>query len=207
MAKSQSPLEAARRARRQVEELFGMPVESVSAISRVDDGNGGGWAVTLELLELARIPDTTSVLGSLRGGARRERRSARGEACPPLLAQPDRRAAGREAMSELQPRNSPGALRANNESLADILERVLDKGVVIAGDITVELLDIELLTLKLRLLIASADTARSMGIDWWEHDPRLSSSARDDALSRENEELRARLDRLERMLQSGGGGP
>ena len=91
-------------------------------------------------------------------------------------------------------------------NLADILERVLDKGVVIAGDVTVQLLDIELLTLKLRLLIASADTARSMGIDWWEHDPRLSSSARDDALSRENEELKARLDRLERMLQSGGEG-
>ncbi len=57
------PVEAARAARRQVEELFGMPVESVSAIARVD-GNGAGWAVTLELLELARIPDTTSVLGS-----------------------------------------------------------------------------------------------------------------------------------------------
>jgi len=73
---------------------------------------------------------------------------------------------------------------------------VLDKGIVIAGDIQINLLDIELLTLKLRLLIASADTARSMGIDWWEHDPRLSSSARDDALSRENEELRARLTRI-----------
>jgi hypothetical protein len=60
---SKSPVEAARLARAQVEELFGMPVESVSAISRVD-GNGGGWAVTLELLELARTPDTTSVLGS-----------------------------------------------------------------------------------------------------------------------------------------------
>jgi hypothetical protein len=61
---SKSPVEAARLARRQVEELFGMPVESVSAISRVKDDNGGGWSVTLELLELARIPDTTSVLGS-----------------------------------------------------------------------------------------------------------------------------------------------
>lgn len=112
-------------------------------------------------------------------------------------------------MSALEPRNptrSPaGALHPSQASLADILERVLDKGVVIAGDVTVQLLDIELLTLKLRLLIASADTARSMGIDWWEHDPRLSSSARDSALTRENEELRARLDRLERMLQSGGG--
>jgi hypothetical protein len=105
-------------------------------------------------------------------------------------------------MSALEPRNS---LHPSSASLADILERVLDKGVVIAGDVTVQLLDVELLTLKLRLLIASADTARSMGIDWWEHDPRLNSSARDSALSRENEELRARLDRLERMLQAGNG--
>ncbi|TML88179.1 MAG: gas vesicle protein [Actinobacteria bacterium] len=94
-------------------------------------------------------------------------------------------------------------MHPSNASLADILERVLDKGVVIAGDITVQLLDIELLTLKLRLLIASADTARSMGIDWWEHDPALSSSAR----AREaDDDLRARLERLERMLESGGDG-
>ncbi|MYU18508.1 gas vesicle protein, partial [Streptomyces sp. SID8361] len=53
-------------------------------------------------------------------------------------------------------------------SLADILERVLDKGVVIAGDIRINLLDIELLTIKLRLLVASVDKAKEMGIDWWE---------------------------------------
>ena len=58
--------------------------------------------------------------------------------------------------------------------LADVLERVLDKGVVIAGDIKINLLDIELLTVKLRLLIASADKAREMGIDWWEGDAFLS---------------------------------
>jgi hypothetical protein len=63
-------------------------------------------------------------------------------------------------------------------SLADILERVLDKGVVIAGDIRINLLDIELLTIKLRLLVASVDKAKEMGIDWWEHDPSLSSKAR-----------------------------
>jgi hypothetical protein len=61
--------------------------------------------------------------------------------------------------------------------LADVLERVLDKGIVIAGDIRINLLDIELLTVKLRLLIASADKAREMGIDWWEGDPFLSRSA------------------------------
>jgi Gas vesicle protein len=64
-------------------------------------------------------------------------------------------------------------------SLGDILERVLDRGVVIVGDIRVSLLDIELLTIKLRLLIASVDTARELGIDWWEHDPWLTSRARE----------------------------
>lgn len=62
-------------------------------------------------------------------------------------------------------------------NLADILERVLDKGVVIAGDIQINLLDIELLTIKLRLLVASIDKAKEMGIDWWENDPSLSSRA------------------------------
>jgi hypothetical protein len=68
----------------------------------------------------------------------------------------------------------------------------------------VRLLDIELLTLKLRLLIASADTARSMGIDWWEHDPALSSFARDNALEQENRDLRERLERLERAVERNG---
>jgi hypothetical protein len=63
-------------------------------------------------------------------------------------------------------------------NLGDILERVLDRGIVIVGDIRVSLLDIELLTIKLRLLIASVDTARELGIDWWQHDPWLSSAAR-----------------------------
>jgi hypothetical protein len=79
--------------------------------------------------------------------------------------------------------------------LADILERVLDKGIVIAGDIQINLLDIELLTIKLRLLVASVDRAREMGINWWESDASLSSSAR--RLEEENRTLRARLERLE----------
>jgi hypothetical protein len=62
-------------------------------------------------------------------------------------------------------------------NLGDILERVLDKGLVIAGDIQVNLLDIELLTIKLRLVIASLDTAREVGINWWENDPWLSADA------------------------------
>jgi hypothetical protein len=67
-------------------------------------------------------------------------------------------------------------------NLGDILERVLDRGLVIVGDIRVSLLDIELLTVKLRLLIASVDTARELGIDWWRYDPWLNGRAerRDD---------------------------
>lgn len=70
------------------------------------------------------------------------------------------------------------ARRSGPDSLADILERVLDKGVVIVGDIGISLLDIELLTLKIRLLVASVDTAKEMGIDWWTDDPFYSSRAR-----------------------------
>jgi Gas vesicle protein len=80
-------------------------------------------------------------------------------------------------------------------NLADILERVLDKGVVIAGDIRINLFDIELLTIKLRLLVASVDRAREMGIDWWEHDPSLSSGQPN--LQEENRRLRRRLEELE----------
>ena len=81
------------------------------------------------------------------------------------------------------------------DSLADILERVLDKGIVIAGDVVVNVLDIELLTLKLRLLVASVDTAKQMGIDWWQDDPFLSRDAR--SLERENMQLRQRVEQLE----------
>jgi hypothetical protein len=84
---------------------------------------------------------------------------------------------------------------ASGDGLADILERVLDKGIVIAGDIQVNLLDIELLTVKLRLLVASVDKAREMGINWWESDPTLQSGARE--LVEENKMLRERLELLE----------
>ena len=80
-------------------------------------------------------------------------------------------------------------------NLGDILERVLDKGLVIVGDIRVNLLDIELLTVKLRLLIASVETARELGIDWWQSDPWLRSSRRD--LEEENRQLRERVAALE----------
>ncbi|MFF4094931.1 gas vesicle protein [Streptomyces sp. NPDC001834] len=84
----------------------------------------------------------------------------------------------------------PGPSTSN---LADILERVLDKGIVIAGDIKIDLLDIELLTIRLRLFVASVDTAKKAGIDWWETDPALSSRAAHSELMEENRRLREQL--------------
>ena len=80
-------------------------------------------------------------------------------------------------------------------NLADILERVLDKGIVIAGDIKILLADVELLTIKLRLVICSVDKAMDMGINWWESDPALSSRALQ--LEEQNGLLKERLDHLE----------
>jgi hypothetical protein len=106
----------------------------------------------------------------------------------------------------LYPRGSAGLPGRPNEpaSLADILERVLDKGIVIAGDIQINLLEIELLTIKLRLLIASVDRAREMGINWWESDQSLQKlepgSSNGRQLEQENRELRQRLERIEREL-------
>lgn len=94
-----------------------------------------------------------------------------------------------------------GALRSREprgESLADVLERVLDKGVVIVGDVGVSVLDIELLSLKIRLFIASAETAREMGIDWWVDDPFYSSRGR--RTEDETRELRERIAELEERL-------
>ena len=89
----------------------------------------------------------------------------------------------------------PAGSGPQSSSLADILERVLDKGIVIAGDIRVNLLDIELLTIKIRLLIASVDKARENGINGWENDPSLSTGGRD--LAEENRQLRERVRALE----------
>jgi hypothetical protein len=97
------------------------------------------------------------------------------------------------------------AQTARQDSLIDVLDRVLDKGVVIAGDININLLDIELLTIKIRLLIASVDKAKEMGIDWWAHDPQLSAAKRrqDKKLDddREKRELRQRITELESRVK------
>jgi Gas vesicle protein len=105
--------------------------------------------------------------------------------------------------------SSGGAARSSGlgggqpANLGDILERVLDKGLVIAGDIRVNLLDIELLTIKLRLVIASLETAKQVGINWWESDPWLNAQAAERAssqgeLEEENRQLRSRIEALEK---------
>lgn len=82
-------------------------------------------------------------------------------------------------------------------NLADILERVLDKGIVIAGDIKICIGDVELLDIKIRLLIASVDKAMEMGINWWQTDSYLSSKARQTQIEKENKTLKERIKRLE----------
>jgi chromosome segregation ATPase len=96
------------------------------------------------------------------------------------------------------PQGITHGIQATN--LADILERVLDKGIVIAGDIKVSIADIELLSIKIRLLVASVEKAKEMGIDWWQSDPALSSKAK--ALEEESRDLKERLDRLEARVQA-----
>lgn len=87
------------------------------------------------------------------------------------------------------------SLQATN--LADILERVLDKGIVIAGDIKIQIADIDLLTIKIRLLLCSVDKAMEMGINWWQEDTYLSTKAREKELMQQQETLDARLQKLE----------
>jgi hypothetical protein len=87
----------------------------------------------------------------------------------------------------------------NATSLADILERVLDKGIVIAGDIKIQIADIDLLTIKIRLLVASVDKAMEMGINWWQEDTYLSTKTREKELMQQQETLEARLEKLEAM--------
>ena len=94
-------------------------------------------------------------------------------------------------------------MHANDATnLADILERVLDKGIVIAGDIKIQLADIDLLNIKIRLLVASVDKAIQMGINWWQQDSYLSSKAKDSEMEKENVALKKRLDRLESKIKA-----
>jgi hypothetical protein len=90
------------------------------------------------------------------------------------------------------------ATATQGSTLADVLERVLDKGIVIAGDISVSVGSTELLSIRIRLLISSVDKAKEMGINWWESDPYLSSQTQ--ALVATNQQLMKRLDQVESEL-------
>ena len=87
-----------------------------------------------------------------------------------------------------------------SSNLLEVLEKILDKGVVIAGDIKISLADVDLLTIKIRLLIASVDKAREIGMDWWEQDPYYSSRGR--IAEKENAQLLERIDRIEQLVEA-----
>src|ERR687894_104814 len=85
--------------------------------------------------------------------------------------------------------------------LVDVLDRVLDKGLVIAGDIKVSLAEVELLTIRIRLLVCSLDKAQEIGLDWWRYDRELSPGAERAALA-DHEELRAHIRQLEQRIDA-----
>jgi hypothetical protein len=106
------------------------------------------------------------------------------------------------------PRSSGGLTPRGQapQNLADVLERVLDKGIVIVGDIQIRLLDIELLTIKVRLMIASVERAKEMGINWWEGDPFISTPPTTELeADQRTVDLQRRVEQLER--QAAGGEP
>jgi Gas vesicle protein len=85
--------------------------------------------------------------------------------------------------------------------LVDVLDRVLDKGLVIAGDIKVSLAEVELLTIRIRLLVCSLDKAQEIGLDWWRYDRDLSPGTQRNALA-DHEALRAQIQQLERKVDA-----
>jgi hypothetical protein len=94
--------------------------------------------------------------------------------------------------SDLQPTNG----RASG--LVDVLDRVLDKGLVVAGDIKVSLAEVELLTIRIRLIVCSIDKAEQIGLDWWRYDTHLAPGR--DRLAVENEALKKQIRSLERRV-------
>ena len=89
---------------------------------------------------------------------------------------------------------------ARSQGLVDILDRILDKGLVIAGDIKVNLANVELLTIQVRLLVCSIDKAEQIGLNWWKFDSALSGGGESARLAAENKELRDRVQQLEDRL-------
>jgi hypothetical protein len=93
---------------------------------------------------------------------------------------------------------------ARASGLVDVLDRVLDKGLVVAGDIKISIAEVELLTIRIRLMVCSIDKAQQIGLDWWKYDRHLSLGAAND-VSAENERLREQVRRLERQLEAAPG--
>jgi hypothetical protein len=98
------------------------------------------------------------------------------------------------------PNELTGSQTRGNAGLVDVLDRVLDKGLVVAGDIKVSLAEVELLTIRIRLMICSIDKAEEIGLDWWKYDRHLSPGR--EQILQENLELRDQLRVLERRLES-----
>jgi hypothetical protein len=98
------------------------------------------------------------------------------------------------------PTDLTGSHTRGNAGLVDVLDRVLDKGLVVAGDIKVSLAEVELLTIRIRLMICSIDKAEEIGLDWWKYDKHLSPGR--EQVMQENLELREQLRLLERRLAS-----
>jgi hypothetical protein len=96
------------------------------------------------------------------------------------------------------PTDLQGSPSRGNAGLVDVLDRVLDKGLVVAGDIKVSLAEVELLTIRIRLMICSIDKAESIGLDWWKYDRYLSPGR--EQVMQENLELREQLRLLERRM-------
>ena len=96
-------------------------------------------------------------------------------------------------------------ITARPPGLVDVLDRILDKGLVIAGDIKVSLANVELLTLQIRLLVCSIDKAEQIGLNWWRYDTNLTTRA--ERAEAENVELRERLVELEREVRQLAGAP
>jgi hypothetical protein len=93
---------------------------------------------------------------------------------------------------------------SRGHGLVEILDRVLDKGLVIAGDIKINLANVELLTIQVRLLVCSIDKAEQIGLNWWRHDPRLTSVPSSPLLAGD---IERRLERIERSLEQLAAGP
>jgi hypothetical protein len=94
-----------------------------------------------------------------------------------------------------------GGLQRQSQGLVDILDKILDKGLVVAGDVKVSLANVELLTIQLRLVICSIDKAEAIGINWWRSDRFYSSDPHALEAGRDYDALKARIDQLETQLQ------